>query len=168
MHIRKLTEGDIKALKHRKQRIRDLQEEGICFGCHNFLHGDIFPDEGLIFYEDERIRCQFEKFPRVLGQTIIVTREHYEDMLEMPLDLGTYILQASQAIIQLHKDILGAEKVYMCTLCDGKRNHLHFQLFPRLPGDPVGYQNFVQPEGMIVDYRDAAEMYRQWMKDLLG
>lgn len=29
----------------------------------------------------------------------------------------------------------------MWTICDGKRNHLHFQLFPRLKGEPRGYVN---------------------------
>jgi diadenosine tetraphosphate (Ap4A) HIT family hydrolase len=74
----------------------------------------------LIFYEDEKIRCQFEKYPRTTGQTIIVAKEHYEDISEMPLELGIYILKISDAIIKLHKEIIGAEKVYMCTLCEGK------------------------------------------------
>ncbi len=167
MYVKELSENDKKVLKQRGLKIRELQEKGICFGCHNFEHADIFPDDGLIFYEDEKVRCQFEKYPRATGQTIIVSKVHYEDISEMPLDLGVHILKISDAIIKLHKEILGAEKVYMCTICDGKRNHLHFQLFPRLKGEPIGYVNFVRDEGILVDYHETIELYRQKIKRIL-
>ncbi|MCB2298173.1 HIT family protein [Clostridium tagluense] len=131
------------------------------------MHGDIFPDEGLIFYEDDKVRCQFEKYPRATGQTIIVAKEHYEDISEMPLELGTYILKISDAIIKLHKEIIGAEKVYICTICDGKRNHLYFQLLPRLKGEPKGYGNFVREEGIIMDYHETVELYKQKLKEII-
>ncbi|WIV11563.1 HIT family protein [Proteiniborus sp. MB09-C3] len=167
MYVKQLSEEEKKALEQRVEKIKELQEKGICFGCYNFSTGNIFPDDGLIIYEDEKVRCQFEKYPRATGQTIIVSKEHYEDISEMPLELGTYILKISNAIIKLHKEILGAEKVYMCTICDGKRNHLHFQLFPRLKGEPRGYGNFVREEGMLVDYHETAELYKQKLKELL-
>lgn len=154
-----MTEEDKKLVKERFSKINALQDKGICFGCYNFEHGDIFPDDGLIFYEDDLIRCQFEKYPRATGQTIIVSKEHYEDISEMPLELGTYILKVSNEIIKLLKEELGAEKVYMCTICDGKRNHLHFQLFPRLKGDPIGYGHFVGEESVLMDYREVSDYF---------
>lgn len=166
MYVKILDEKDELLLKQRRKKINEFQERGICFSCQNYITGDIFPDDGLIIYEDEFVRCQFEKFPRATGQTIIVSKEHYEDISEMPLDLGVHILKISDAIIKLHKEILGAEKVYMCTICDGKRNHLHFQLFPRLNGDPIGYKNFVREEGIIIDYQETADLYRKALKDI--
>ena len=167
MYVKQLTENEEKALNQRFEKIKELQEKGICFGCYNFNTGDIFPDEGLIFYEDEKVRCQFEKYPRATGQTIIVSKEHYEDISEMPLELGTHILKISDVIIKLHKEIIGAEKVYMCTICDGKRNHLHFQFFPRLKGEPRGYGNFVREEGIIMDYHETVELYKRKMKEII-
>lgn len=160
MYIKPLTDYEKVLLKQRGAQINELQEQDICFGCYNFEHGDIFPDEGLIFYEDSLVRCQFEKYPRATGQTIIVSKAHYEDISEMPLDLGTYILKVSNEIIKLLKETIGAKKVYMCTICDGKRNHLHFQLLPRLEGDPIGYENFVREEGLLMDYHETAKFFR--------
>jgi hypothetical protein len=34
----------------------------------------------------------------------------------MPPELGTHILKISDAIIKLHKEIIGAEKIYMCCI----------------------------------------------------
>lgn len=167
MYVKQLSDDERDALKARRKKIMDYQERGICFSCRNFEIGDIFPDEGLIIYEDKLVRCQFEKYPRATGQTIIISKDHYEDISEMPLELGTYILKVSDAIIKLHKEILGAEKIYMCTICDGKRNHLHFQLFPRLKGDTIGYQNFTKDEGILMEYMDTAELYRTRLKNFL-
>ena len=167
MYVKQLSNKDQERLTQRLSKIKELQNNDICFGCYNFESGDIFPDDGLIFYEDDLVRCQFEKYPRATGQTIIVAREHYEDISEMPLELGTYILKISNAIITLHKEILGAEKVYMCTICDGKRNHLHFQLFPRLKGEPIGYNNFVRDEGVLMDYHQTVDTYRSRLPELI-
>lgn len=160
MYLKKLSHDDEIELKKRVEKINRLQEDDICFGCYNFEHGNIFPDEGLIIYEDDLIRCQFEKYPRATGQTIIVSKEHYEDISEMPLELGTYILKMTNRLIELHKELLGAEKVYVCTICDGKRNHLHFQLLPRLKGEIGGYGHFVRKEGILMDYHETAEIFR--------
>jgi len=167
LYVKTLSENEKIELKQRFNRIKELQEQGICFGCYNFKTGEIFPDEGLIFYEDHKVRCQFEKYPRATGQTIIVSKEHYEDISEMPLELGIHILKISGAIIKLHKEIIDAEKVYMCTICDGKRNHLHFQLLPRLKGEPRGYGNFVREEGIIMDYHETVELYKHKMKEII-
>jgi histidine triad (HIT) family protein len=168
MYIKQLKEDEKEALESRRSKIKEYQENDICFSCQNFISGDIFPDDGLIIYEDKLIRCQFEKYPRATGQTIIISQEHYEDISEMPLELGTYILNVANAIIKLHKEILGAEKVYMCTICDGKRNHLHFQLFPRLKGETIGYHNFTKEEGILMDYKKEAELYTIKLKDMLS
>lgn len=166
MYIKALSENEKAELKQRASRIKELQEQGVCFGCYNFETDEIFPSEGLIIYEDDKVRCQFERFPRATGQTTIVSKSHYEDISEMPLDLGTHILKVSNAIIKLHKEIIGAEKVYMCTLCDGKRNHLHFSLFPRLKGESSGFKNFVKEDSLLMDYHEEVAIYKEKMKEL--
>jgi diadenosine tetraphosphate (Ap4A) HIT family hydrolase len=167
MYVKELNEDERIELRNRNKKVKELQNKDICFSCQNFETGDIFPDEGLIFYEDEKVRCQFEKFPRATGQIIIVAKDHYEDISEMPLELGTHILKISDAIIRLQKKIIGAEKVYMCTICDGKRNHLHFQLLPRLKGEPIGYKHFVREEGIIKDYHETSEIFKSKMEEML-
>lgn len=76
-----------------------------------------------------------------------------------------YNSKISNIIIKLHKEIIGAEKVYLCTVCDGKRNHLHFSLFPRLKGETIGFGNFVKEDGIIMDYHETVEIYKQKMKE---
>ena len=143
-----------------------FQEEGICPTCRNMEFGDVYPNEGTVFYEDDKVICLFEKYARAVGHTIILSKEHYEDISDMPIELGTHIFEVSKKIIELLKEKLGAEKVYMCTMCDGKRNHLHFQLLPRLTGDTIGSKNFVKERGIIIDYIDTVEEFKKGLKNL--
>lgn len=150
-----------------KNKVLSLQEKGICPSCSNTDNGDVYPNEGLIFYEDDQVICLFEKYPRALGHTIILSKAHYEDISDMPIELGTHILVVSKRIIDLLKEKIGAEKVYMCTMCDGKRNHLHFQLLPRLAGETIGSKNFVRERGVISDYSDIVEAFKKGLGDLI-
>jgi len=147
-----------------KERVASLQEEGTCPTCRSFQYGDVYPDDGRVFYEDDRIMCLFEQYPRALGHTIILTKVHYEDISEMPLDLGRHIFDLTKDIISHIKEKLGAEKVYMCTMCDGKRNHLHFQLLPRYPGETIGSKNFVRPRGILKNYKETVSYFKQALR----
>ena len=53
MYVKQLSEDEKEKLQERRNKINDYQEKGICFSCLNFETGDIFPDDGLIIYEDE-------------------------------------------------------------------------------------------------------------------
>lgn len=50
LYIKALSENEKIELKERAKKIKNLQDQGICFGCYNFETGDIFPGEGLIAY----------------------------------------------------------------------------------------------------------------------
>lgn len=60
----------------------------------------------------------------------------------------------------------GREDVCKKIGSSGKRNHLHFQLLPRLKGETIGYQNFVREEGVLTDYQETANLYREALKNI--
>ena len=111
------------------------------------------------FYEDGLVKCFLEQYPRNPGHTIILLKPHFEDVSGLPPALGSKISQVIHAATQTLKAVVKAEKVYPCTMCDGVRNHLHFQLIPRLEGDTVtGSKLFVNErrilrrcDGIILD-----------------
>ena len=76
----------------------------------------------------------------------------------MLIDAGVKVSPVIHAAIISLKNVIPAEKVYLRTICDGKRNHLHFQLIPRLAGDKVtGSQLFVKERGMLVNYKEVVD-----------
>ena len=104
----------------------------------------------VIGFVVEAVVCFLEEYPRTAAHTIILTKEHYEDISEMPIEVGTAVMEAATHVINKIKKVLGAEKVYMCTMCDDGRNHLHFQLIPRYAENVIGSKLFTSERGVVV------------------
>jgi len=159
MIVRPLTQKEQIQHQNLLAKIRALQQADICPSCQNLETGDVYPpNDDRIFYEDDLLSCFLESFPRNPGHTIILIKPHFEDISELPLDIGAKVYPVIHAVVTSLKKVIPAGKVYLCTMCDGKRNHLHFQLIPRLAGDKVtGSQLFVKERCMLVNYKEAVD-----------
>jgi len=132
------------------QRADELKAQGICPTCQDMQYGDVYPvAEDRVFYEDDIVRCMLEAWPRNPGHTIILVKPHFEDLSDMAPATGAEILPVIQAVTSSLKEVLGAEKVYLCTMCDGRRNHLHLQLIPRMPGDTIAGSKLFELYGRL-------------------
>jgi len=128
------------------ETVQSLQAKGICPSCYNQQHGGIYPAfTDRLIYEDELLWCFLEFKPRAVGHTILLVKEHYEDMSCVPDEVCAAVYLAAKRVMNALKNALGAEKVYVCTMCDGEVNHFHIQLLPRYAGEAIGSKNFVKP-----------------------
>lgn len=166
---RPMTAEDRAAREAIGARCSDLISKGRCPTCENFKAGDVYPRSGeRTFYEDDKLICLLEQYPRGVGHTIVLSKEHYTDISEMPFELGCRIVRVSGAVITALKEITGAIKVYQVTMCSGDINHLHFQLIPRAAGDKMGGQVFSMPRSVLVDDADAIAALRNRVTALLA
>ena len=129
-------------------KIEKLREQGLCYTCYDIATGELFDPQAII-YEDDLYRVALELFPRVYGHTIIIYKPHREDISQLEDDEAGSPFQMCVKVIKALKVALGAEKVYLNTMCDGEINHLHFQLFPRYKGDTIGSKRFVMARGLL-------------------
>lgn len=133
----------------------ELTDMGICPTCFNkhnknCIYGDI---SDRILYEDEKIEVMLVGNPRARGHTMIASKKHYKDMMELPDDLCEYIFKFSKKLMNIIKQVYGSESVYLCTMCDGPMNHFHIQLIPRYDFEKRGSKNFVKErKEYILDY----------------
>lgn len=97
-----------------------------------------------MLYEDDLLMCFLEARPRSKGHTIILVKEHYQDMSYLPDDICSKVYLFAKTMMNILKESLGVERVYLCTMCDGEPNHFHLQLIPRHPGTKIGSTNFVR------------------------
>jgi diadenosine tetraphosphate (Ap4A) HIT family hydrolase len=77
-----------------------------------------------------------------LGETVVQYKPHRDDMSVLHDEEAGRVMQMCVKMMNAIKLGLGAEKVYMITMCDGPINHLHFTLVPRYPGEHWGFRNF--------------------------
>jgi histidine triad (HIT) family protein len=135
------------------QRCATLIEQGICPSCQQFLTGEVFPYQGdTTYYEDAFVSLHLEAYPRGTGHTIIVAKPHFADIADMPLEFGYHMTRITHAAVNVLKEVVEAEKVYMVTMCSGAMSHLHYQLIPRLKGEMIGGHVFASARGVLTNY----------------
>jgi len=92
-------------------------------------------------YEDERTIAFLDKYPITKGHTLVATKKHYENLLDVPEE-------DLKALIAAVKKV--AKAVYESMKCDGfnigQNNfsaagqivfHLHFHIIPRFENDGI-------------------------------
>ena len=146
-------------------RIEELRRQGICYSCYDLATGRLFSEQPLV-YEDELFKVALDIYPRMKGHTIIVYKPHREDISFLSEDEAACVFQMCVKVVKAIKKALGAKKVYWNTMCDGEINHLHFQLFPRYPGDSVGSKRFVLERQPLANGNETAKLIRSALLEI--
>lgn len=141
------------------ERIEQLKREGVCYICHDLETGTVFGQQDVI-YEDDLFRVVLDAFPRVEGHTIVVYKPHRDDISHLSEDEAGTVFAMCVRVVKAIKEGLGAEKVYLLTMCDGQINHLNFQLLPRYAGNVMGYRRLSMERRALADGEEAAEAIR--------
>lgn len=126
--------------------VAELVDNGICPTCYDRAHGRCLygdPAEKML-YENELFECMLIGAPRAPGHTVIISKAHYKDMLEIPDELCREVYLFAKKAMNALKAVYGAKSVYLCTMCDGPMNHFHVQLIPRYSYEKRGSRNFVK------------------------
>ncbi|MBR3210682.1 MAG: HIT family protein [Bacilli bacterium] len=136
----------IKMIENHEIEVGDFLDSGICPTCFDKRHkGVLYGDASTrMIYEDETMECQLVGNPRAEGHTIISTKKHFRDMMELDDETCQKVFVMAKKVMNALKDIYGAKSVYECTMCDGEMNHFHIQLIPRYDYEKRGSKNFVK------------------------
>lgn len=123
-----------------------LTDRGICPTCYNREHGNVLYRDcsDKLLYENDLFECMLIGNPRAPGHTVIISKVHYKDMMEIPDDLCREVYVFAKKAMNVLKTVYGSESVYLCTMCDGPMNHFHVQLIPRYACEKRGSRNFVK------------------------
>ena len=104
-----------------------------CFFCKEYRNLGVLPgDRTRKFYEDDFCQVILEMEQSTKGYALVIPHKHFDTIADDSItnEEITHLYRVIQKIVSLQKKILGAENVYVCTLCDGLK-HLHFHLIPR-------------------------------------
>ena len=148
-----------------KLPIGELVDMGICPTCLNReTGGALFGDDSkLRIYEDDDIDVLLVGNPRAAGHTAIISKTHYHDMSEAPVELNEKIVRYAKKLMKIICEVYGCERVYICSMCDGPNNHYHVQLIPRYKEEKRGSSNFVKPR---IEYKEDKEKLNK-LRELL-
>ena len=157
----------IELIKNKKISVKELIDNGICPTCFNKENNDILygSTKNTLLYENDNLEILLVTNPRSTGHTVIISKIHYKDMLEIPDNLCQEIFLIAKKTMNILKEVYKCESVYLCTMCDGPINHFHIQLIPRYKNELRGSKNFVKERKTYTFDKEKFTKLRELLKD---
>ena len=126
-----------------------------CVFC-SIVHGEVAAD---IVLETEDVVAFLDQRPVFKGHTLLVPREHFETLPDLPPNLRDPFLEAGQRLATAMHEGLGAEGSFVAlnNIVSQSVPHLHLHVVPRTKGD--GLRGFFWPRtrygaGEAAEYAD--------------
>jgi len=130
-----------------------------CIFCHK---ENIVTD---FIYEDEMVMAFMDMDPINEGHVLLVPKDHYLDMDELPDEVLFRLMQVSKKIVAALKEIYQPDG-YSIMQNGGRFNdvgHFHLHIFPRYSGDGFGW---TYGDGRKNVNSEIAEKIREKMKEI--
>jgi len=106
-----------------------------CIFC-KIIKGDL---PALKIYEDRRALAFLDINPINKGHALVVPKDHYDSLAELPVDLLKELIVVVQRLITPVTEVVGADG-FNLGLNNGQAagqiiHHVHFHIIPRFKGD---------------------------------
>lgn len=92
-------------------------------------------------FEDDEFRVFLDIYPATKGHALIVTKEHYANIFELPPEVAGRLFQRATEIAGVLKEVLGLEAMNLLQnngeIAGQTIFHFHLHLIPRYEGDGV-------------------------------
>lgn len=98
-----------------------------------------------IVYEDDTLCAFLDKRPLFLGHTLLVPKQHYETIFDLPAELNEILFRQLKTLSHVVKTAMDAQGVFvaMNNIVSQSVPHAHFHVVPRNKGD--GLRGFFWP-----------------------
>ena len=101
-------------------------------------------------YEDAHVLAFFDANPINEYHTLVIPKQHYENIFDTPLDELQHIIAAIKKITTVYQERLGIKNLQIVNSsgCEAQQDvfHLHFHIVPRHAGDGQNVRWHPHPE----------------------
>ena len=108
-----------------------------CIFC-KIIKGDI---PSFTIYEDELFKVILDRFPAALGHALIIPKEHYKDIFELPQEVAQMLYPLAKEMATKIKTAMDAEGMNIVQnngeVAGQSVYHFHLHLVPRNAGDGI-------------------------------
>ncbi|MGC8478396.1 MAG: HIT family protein [Candidatus Micrarchaeia archaeon] len=115
--------------------------------------------EGNILYEDEKCAIILDKFPISKGHMLVISRNHYPDVLSMPDEITSHMFLKAKEFAIKAKEKLHAIGINISSNIGAQAGqivgHAHIHVIPRYAGEK---RNFNFGRNHELDFDDAKEL----------
>src|SRR5436305_7740525 len=126
-----------------------------CTFC-DLIHGAA---EVSICHEDADAIAFMDIQPVNNGHVLVVPREHYESLLEVPIELGTHLFRVTMRIANAVRNVSGCTDMNIVVSSGAAAGqdepHYHIHIIPRREGDgfdiPLPFNGSEMPDRTLLD-----------------
>ena len=97
-----------------------------------------------IVYEDEKVMAFLDINPVSKGHTLVIPKEHHEDIMEMPDEILGSVVSVVKKVSAALKKALGADGINILqsngSVAGQVIKHVHFHVIPRFEGDGISFE----------------------------
>lgn len=136
------------------KRARAAAKSGTCFICELVKQNPQYKHE--IVYEDDEFIAFLDKYPTLLGKTIVAPKRHVEHVIsELTLEQFQRLMSIVHKVAQAVQNALPTERVYLLSLGSQQANsHIHWHIAALPPGVPYEQQQYhalMTENGVLAD-----------------
>jgi histidine triad (HIT) family protein len=106
-----------------------------CLFCNIVKSGEGHP----LTYEDELVVAFLDKYPLAPGHTLVVPRQHFENIFDVSDEILTRIILVSKKLAKnfIEEGLATAVNIRHASGADAGQSvfHIHFHVLPRRPND---------------------------------
>lgn len=125
--------------------------------------------EAAVVYEDDKIIAFMDIAPASPGHLLVVTKEHYENIYEVPDDLLAYVVVMAKKIGMAARKALNADGLsfFQTNEKGGGQEifHFHFHVIPRYKGVALKIAN--RKKISLEERKRYAEKIREALREFL-
>ena len=116
-------------------------------------------------YEDEHVLAFMDIAPANPGHTLVIPKQHYRNIFDMPAEVGAKIMQAAMPLANAIRTALKADGLNLFQANEAAAFqtvfHFHLHLIPRWEGDPLRKQYWRPSEGNMEEINNIAAKIRE-------
>jgi histidine triad (HIT) family protein len=136
------------------KRASAAAQSGTCFICELVKQNPKYKHE--IVYEDEEFIAFLDKYPTLLGKTIVSPKRHVEHVVsQLSLQEFQRLMSIVHKVARAVQNAVPTERVYLLSLGSQQANsHLHWHIAALPPGVPYEQQQYhalMSENGVLAD-----------------
>ena len=134
-----------------------------CIFC-KILKGDI---PSFCVFEDESFKVILDRFPASRGHVLILPKEHYQDLFELPDEIGSKLYPLAKKLAVAIKKAVGAEGINIIQNNGESAGqsvfHFHMHLIPRFKEDHIILNKTSHQDTTLETLEEVAEQIKKYL-----
>lgn len=120
-------------------------------------------------WENDKVFCFLDINPISKGHTLVISKQHYENVFDIPVDELKEVISAAKSLSIRIKEIFKADGINLINssgkIADQEVFHFHFHIIPRYKNDGLEMSKWCQSKTYKAGNKELKELAEEIRKE---